>query len=166
MCLFYLHFLFDFKTRYELMFIMILKNEVSYIGSSQNNWPIKCPLYLHRVSAGFPSPAEDECESSLNLNSLMVKNAEATFFLRVLGCSMERVGIFEGDIVVVDRSIPVQYGNIVIAFIQNAFTIRRLVKKGEKVLLQAENIHDPIIEIKNPEEFEIWGTVTYVIHKP
>lgn len=140
------------------------KNEVSYIGRAQTKRSIKRPLFLHRVSAGFPSPADDECESLLDLNELVIRNTESTYFLRVLGYSMENASIFQGDIVIVDRSIVAQPGNVVIAFIQDAFTIKRFLKKGEKCFLQSENLHYPLIEIE--KDFEIWGVVTYVLHKP
>lgn len=148
------------------MFIMEkLNNDVSYVGQTQNNRGSECPLSLHSISAGFPVSVENEGKSLLDLNDLMIKNVESTFFLRVMGSSMENAGIFGGDIVVVDRSLPVRFGNIVIAYIENGFTIKRLMKEGEKIFLQPENEAYPIIEVNNPEEFAVWGTVTYAIRK-
>lgn len=143
----------------------MISNEIYYIGRAQAEWAIKCPLYLNRISAGFPFPTEEEREPSfLDLNELMIKNSEATFFLKVKTYAMENIGIFYEDTIVVDRSVAVRTGNIVIGFFQGVFVIRRLVQRGEKLILQSENKHYPPIEVK-VEDFEIWGTVTFVIHK-
>jgi DNA polymerase V len=156
------------KENNRQMFIMarsnFFKNEVSYIGRVRKGRSMNCPFCRHCNSAGFSSHAEDDCESFLDLNELMVKNTEATFFLRMQGYSMENAGIFHGDIVVVDRSV-VESGNIVIAVMQGCFTISRLIKKGGRVWLKPENVHYPSIEVKNLEDFEIWGTVVYTIRK-
>lgn len=142
-----------------------LINEIIYIGQVREDDLEDCPLYLPYISAGFPLPSEDLYEPSLNLSKLMIKNGEATFLLRVQSYAMDEAGIFSGDMVVVDRSIPVQDGHIVIAFIQNVFIIRRLVKRAGKVLLQADNSQYASIEIEDGDDFEIWGIVTFVIHE-
>jgi len=151
---------------FMFMELAILNNEVLYIGQVQKEWLSRCPLYLTGISAGFPLPSEEVYESSLDLHQLMVKNGEATFLLKVQSYAMDGAGIFCEDLVVVDRSIPVQNGHIVIVFINNAFIIRRFIKRGRKILLQSDNNQYASIEIEDEDDFEIWGIVTFVIHKP
>lgn len=138
--------------------------EVFYIGRARLQWVIQYPFFLNLLSAGFPFYADQECKSFLDLNQLMIQNSEATFFFKVKTYAMEDIGIFYDDTIVVDRSVAIKEGSIVIGFFQGAFIIRRLMHKGEKLILRPENKHYPLMEINN-EDFEIWGTVTFAIHK-
>lgn len=122
-------------------------------------------LFLNTVKAGFPSPAEDFADKELDLNSYLVKHQSATFFVKVSGNSMINAGIFDGDILVVDRSLQPLNNNIVIAIVDKEFTVKRLKKFNRKVFLAPENPNYPIIEIKSESELEIWGVVTFVIHR-
>jgi DNA polymerase V len=88
------------------------------------------PLFGGKVAAGFPSPADDYVEKSLDLNELLVKRPAATFFVRVQGASMIGAGIHNGDMLVVDRSLEAQSGSVVIAVINGDLTVKRLVIKG------------------------------------
>lgn len=123
------------------------------------------PLFESPVEAGFPSPATDEIEAELNLHKLMVKHPAATFFVRAKGDSMIGAHISPGDILVVDRSLSPSDGKIVIALINGEFTVKRLKIEGSKIILLPENKeYDPII-VKEGVHFEVWGVVTYVIHR-
>ena len=122
------------------------------------------PLASANVQAGFPSPAEDHMENSLDLNEHLVSNPAATFFVRVQGNSMRDAGIQGGDILVVDRSITPGNGQIVIAMLDGDFTVKRLRKRGSRIFLEAENADFAPIEITEKQELTVWGVVTFVIH--
>lgn len=117
------------------------------------------------VPAGFPSPAEDGIECSLNLNDLVIKHPAATFLVRVRGDSMQQAGIFSEDILVIDRAIRAKDKDIVLAILDGEFTVKRLRLKGAKVQLVSENVSYAPIEISPERDFQVWGVVTYVIHR-
>lgn len=119
--------------------------------------PIDIPLLACRVAAGFPSPADDFIEGRLDLNALIERPA-ATYFLRASGHSMSGAGIFDGDLLIVDRSIAPKPGHIVIAAVFGEFTVKRLVRgNGGRWRLEAENPGFPPMDL--PEDSEIWGVV-------
>jgi DNA polymerase V len=123
------------------------------------------PLYLSKVSAGFPSPAENDIAEKLDLNTYLVKHPAATFLVRANGLSMLNAGIHENDILVVDRSLTPSDGKIVIAAIDGQLTVKRLKKSGNgELLLLAENPDYKPIQIREGNEVTIWGVVTNVIH--
>ncbi len=124
---------------------------------------LRMPLFSSNVPAGFASPADDFVEEYLDLNDLLVKREEATFFVRVAGRSMIDAGIQPDDILIVDRSVEARHGKIVIAVINGEVTVKRLFNRGGKVLLKAENPRYKDIEVKG--ELHIWGVVTSVIHQ-
>lgn len=124
----------------------------------------RLPFYENRISAGFPSPAQNDEEERLDLNELLIKHPSATFFLRVTGSSMINAGIHHGDILIVDRSLPPAHGKIVIASVNGELTVKRLHAAGGKVKLVAENPAYPTIDITEEMEMRIWGVVTNVIH--
>jgi DNA polymerase V len=126
---------------------------------------MELPLYASRVSAGFPSPAEDHMETSLDLNKFLVKHPAATFFVKVQGDSMTGAGIYPGDIIVVDRSLEPGKGKIIVAALNGELTVKRLYYKGKRPFLKAENPNYPSIYIQENMDFMIWGVVTSVIHK-
>ena len=125
---------------------------------------LHAPLCLSNVSAGFPSPAENYIDKTLDMNELLVSHPEATFFVRVSGDSMCDAGISHNDILVVDRSLQAKNHDIIVAILFGEFTVKRWYKKANKAFLVAENPQYPPIEITEASEFEIWGVVTYVIH--
>lgn len=117
------------------------------------------------VAAGFPSPAADHTQKRIDLNEQLVRNKAATFLFKVKGDSMTGVGIYANDMLVVDRSIDPKHNNIVLAVLNNDFTVKRLYKRGGVVKLVAENpIYPPII-IKEGDDFTVWGVVTFNLHK-
>ena len=123
------------------------------------------PVYLGPVQAGFPSPAEDCMEGTLDLHEHLVRHKSATFFLRASGQSMINAGIFDGDLLVVDRIMPATHNKVVIAALDGEPTVKRLVRRNGRVLLVPENPDYPEIYITEHEYVHIWGVVRYVIHK-
>ena len=124
---------------------------------------IQIPLFFDSVSAGFPSPADDFLESSLNIHEHLVKNPCSTFFLRVAGESMSGAGIHPDDILVVDKSRSPQNNDIVIAVLESAFTVKYFRRFDQKtILLESANPAYPNIKVS---EIEIWGVVTGVVRK-
>ena len=124
------------------------------------------PYYLHKVGAGFPSPATDYIEDDIDLNSHLITNAPATFIIRVQGKSMTNVGIYDGDLLIVDKSLNPKNFSTVIANINEELVVKTLVNsKGNYYLTSgSKNTSDRINLTDNPEII-IWGVVTYVIHK-
>lgn len=118
-----------------------------------------------KVPAGFPSPAADHTRKRLDLNEHLIRNKEATFVFRVKGDSMIGIGIYDDDELLVDRSIEPKHGNIVLAVLNNEFTVKRLHRRGGVVKLIAENPIYPPIVVKDGEELMIWGVVTRNLHK-
>lgn len=126
----------------------------------------KLDLFLSPVTAGFPSPASDYVDKSIDLNEILIKNKVATFLVRALGDSMIEAGIFSGDILIIDKSITPASKNIVVAILNGEFTVKRFVKDGNRIFLQPENKKYRNIEISEEDDFKIWGVVTFVIHNP
>lgn len=125
---------------------------------------VRSPLYLSKVAAGFPSPADNYVERRLDLNEHLIKHKEATFFVRVNGDSMTGAGIFDNDLLVVDRAINPASGRIVVASINGELTVKRLLQKDGKLWLVAENPDYAPIEMKEDMECVVWGVVTNAVH--
>jgi DNA polymerase V len=123
------------------------------------------PLFSTGVSAGFPSPADDFIEQRLDLNEHLIRHPAATFFVRVAGDSMVDAGIHHDDILIVDRSMHPRDKKIVIAVLDGELTVKRLVKNGNGWRLKAENAAYPPLDVNEDQQFEVWGVVTYAIHK-
>lgn len=144
--------------------IRVPLSQVEQVMKSVQHRYYRIPFYQCSVAAGFPSPADDEMESSLDLNELLIKHPTATFFLRVSGSSMINAGIHDNDILIVDRSIEPGDGKIVIAAVNGELTVKRLYKRGKELQLLAENDAYAPIKITDGTELHIWGVVTSVIH--
>lgn len=140
---------------------------VTYMGVSgdavqlQQNY-LAIPLFGDAISAGFPSPAQDYIEQTLDLNELCIKHPAATFFVRVEGDSMVNAGIFPNDILVIDRSIQATQGDIVVASLYGEFTVKELVLGANPCLLPHNPAYQPI-SIPEGSDMEIFGVVTNVI---
>ncbi len=126
---------------------------------------IAFPLFDEKVPAGFPSPAEGRLDTRLNIEDLLVKHPAATFFVKVEGDSMIHAHIQSGDILVIDRALSPVSGKIVMARVAEEFTVKRLLVREDRFFLVPENPHYKEIEITGREDVEIWGVVTYTIHK-
>jgi len=130
----------------------------------ENSTPV--PYLLSRISAGFPSPADDYIENNLSLSELLIRNHLSTFLMKTSGDSMVDVGINDGDILVVDRSIEPKNRDIVIAILEGNLTVKRLLFKASgSILLKSENTAYKDIKISESADLEIWGVVTSVIHQ-
>lgn len=120
----------------------------------------KLALYSSQPAAGFPAPGDDEVEATLHIHDLLVKHPATTFFVRVRGDSMEGAGIFSGDILVIDRSLEVRDGAIVVAALNGEMVVKRLRRSGSTEQLISENeAYDPIT-VGEEESCVIWGVVT------
>ena len=123
------------------------------------------PLHLHKVGAGFPSPATDYVEDDIDLNSHLIKNIPSTFLIRVQGKSMNNIGIRNDDLLVVDRSLNPKNFSTVIVNVNEELVVKSFVREKNESFLTSgsKNLKDKINLTENPEIF-IWGVVTYVIH--
>ena len=122
-------------------------------------------IKLVNAAAGFPSPAENYIEEQLDLNRYLIKNKESSFFVRVSGDSMINVGIFDNDILIVDRSLTQTRQSIILASLDGELVIKKLIKdQSENYYLKSENTNYPNIKINFNTDTIIWGVVTYVIH--
>jgi len=124
---------------------------------------LQIPYLLENVQAGFPSPAQDYIEQTLDLNQLCIKHPAATYFVRASGDSMVGAGIFDKDILVVDRSLNAGHGDIVIAGWDGELTVKELRTKPS-VSLVAHNPNYPTINVHGFAELDIFGVVSHVIH--
>lgn len=115
--------------------------------------------------AGFPNPADDFVEGSLDLNDYLIKHPAATFFVRVAGMSMRGAGILPNDLLIVDRAVEPYDRAIVVAILDGEFTLKRLRKRAGRVELIPENKSYKPILVTEESDFQVWGVVTYVIHK-
>ena len=116
------------------------------------------------LQAGFPSPGEDLEGSPLDTNELLVRNPSATFFMRVSGQSMRDAGIYEGDIVVVDKSVAAKNGDTVVAVVNGDYTLKKLgISKGSQPRLIPANSDFSELELSGNDEMSVWGVVTFVI---
>lgn len=132
---------------------------------AENSGDSSNPLYLSSIPAGFPSPAEDFLEKRLDLNDYLIKNHPATFLIRVSGESMTNAGIFDGDLLVVDRSVEAVDGKVILGVLNGEFTVKRLQKKGKEIFLIPENPGFKPIKVTDEMDFRVWGVVTFAIHK-
>lgn len=122
------------------------------------------PLFTGKVAAGFPSPADDYIEKTLDLNDLLIQKPAATFFVRAEGESMLGAGIHPNDILVVDRSLEPTIGKIVICALNGELTVKRLKSIDKEIILGAENPDYADIIVQEYIDLVIWGVVTNVIH--
>jgi DNA polymerase V len=127
--------------------------------------PLSLDVCGWKVPAGFPSPAADHTQERVDLNQELIRNKDATYLFRVKGDSMVGVGIYEGDTLVVDRSVTPKHNHIVLALLNNEFTVKRLYRRGGIVKLVAENTIYPSRLIKEEDDFTVWGIVTFNVHK-
>lgn len=120
---------------------------------------------LRQVAAGFPSPAEDHLDKPLDLNEYLVKNKPATFFVRVKGHSMEGRGIYQDDIAIVDKSLEVSNGDIIVAIYNGGFIIKQIRKESGQIWLDSAHNDYPPILVQELDQFQVWGVVTNTIRR-
>ncbi|BCT87728.1 peptidase S24-like family protein [Acinetobacter baumannii 348935] len=124
---------------------------------------MKIPLAAEKIAAGFPSPAQDYVDKTLDMNEHLIRNEAATFVVKVASLSMRDAGIEIDDELIVDRSIDAKHEDIVIALIDNDFTVKRLMIENNYRWLKAENPDCSDIHLQDGQEMVIWGVVTFVI---
>jgi len=140
-------------------------NELEFY-SIDTTTELEIPLFESNISAGFPSPADDYIDLKIDFNKLLIKNPAATFCVRVNGVSMKDAGINNGDILVVDRSIEPKNNSVAVCFIDGEFTIKRITRVKHELFLVADNPEYKPIKISKDNDFQVWGVVRFVIHKP
>jgi DNA polymerase V len=143
----------------------IKKEELAFYSLNNDNLK-KIHVYEGGVSAGFPSPADDYLDVDLNLHQYLVKHPASTFFIIAKGHSMEKAGIGDEDLLVVDKSLEAKNNDIVIAVVNGEFTVKRYLNINNQFILRAETELNnyPDIKIDESIDFEIWGVVTHTIH--
>ncbi len=130
---------------------------------SKQPMPLSLPLFSARISAGFPSPADDHMDGRIDLNQQLVQHPAATFFVRVQGDSMTGAGIYNGDLLIVDRALEAKSGTIVVAVVNGELTVKRLLLTGKRIRLMPENPAYPPSEIGEGLELVIWGVVAHTV---
>jgi len=121
--------------------------------------------FVESLKAGFPSPAADHTGERIDIVRELTPHPDTTFYARVSGESMCEVGILDGDIAIVDRSLEPYNGNYVVAYIDNEFTLKEFRRDEKGIHLIPHNTSFPVIEIGENDNFSIWGVVTHVVHK-
>jgi DNA polymerase V len=135
---------------------------IELIGVSTET-ELALPVVSENISAGFPSPAMDFIYLTIDLNKYAIKNRDATFFGRVKGKSMKDIGIHDGDLLVIDKSIKPANDHIAVCYLDGEFTIKRIViEKGSCWLVPANKDYQAL-EVQEHNDFQVWGIVTYVI---
>ena len=137
----------------------------SYSSLKKGSSTLLIPLVKGTVSAGFPSPAEDYIELDIDLNKYLIKSPISTFFLRVSGNSMNNAGIYNNDLLIIDRSIKPHPGHIVVALLDGEFTLKRLIKEKDNYYLKADKENYPAINLYDYIDIQIWGVSIYSIHE-
>ena len=154
---------FSYPIELNLSLLQSLGVEIFHFDKTSPRIPL--PIFGSKVAAGFPSPADDYIEKSLDLNELLIQKPAATFFVRAQGESMLGAGIHPNDILVVDKSADAIDGKVVIAALNGELTVKRLTKNLDGTwYLKAENNAFPDILLHDDLELVIWGVVTSVIH--
>lgn len=124
---------------------------------------LKLPFIVNGISAGFPSPADDFLDINIDLNKHLIKNPSTTFYGRVKGDSMKDVGIHDGDLLIVDKSLEPKNNKIAVCFIDGEFTVKRIIIEKDIIWLIAENKDYEPIKVTVDNDFIIWGIVINVI---
>ncbi|MEY5047315.1 MAG: hypothetical protein RLZZ175_674 [Bacteroidota bacterium] len=131
--------------------------------TAETNTELSLPVVTNGISAGFPSPADDFLDTSIDLNKALIKNPNSTFYGKVKGDSMKDVGIHDGDLLVIDKSLEPQDGKIAICYIDGEFTVKKIkIEKDCCWLVPANEKYKPI-KVTQENEFIIWGMVINVI---
>lgn len=133
------------------------------IYSAEMGAEMELPFIESGISAGFPSPADDFLDISIDLNKALIKNPSATFYGRVRGNSMIDAGLSDGDLLIIDRSLEPIDGKIAVCFIDGEFTVKRIKLEKNHCYLMPENDEYQPIKVEEDDDFIIWGIVTTVI---
>ena len=123
------------------------------------------PLYGDAVPAGFPSPADDYLDMDLNLHDYLVQHPYASFCVKAIGDSMVDAGIKSSDVMVIDRALTPKNNDIILAVIDGEFTVKRIKKNDDELYLMPANENYRPMKITEDMDFQVWGVVTFIIHK-
>jgi DNA polymerase V len=137
-----------------------MQNSVALYNAPDTPSALTRPLFFTLVAAGFPSPADAHLDRDLDLHELLIQHPAATYYVRLAGDSMQGVGLYDGDILVVDRSLEPKHHDIVIAVLDGELTVKRLFPQGDLIQLRPANHRYPIITVTPDQEWLIWGVVT------
>jgi DNA polymerase V len=140
------------------------KKELAFFKADAST-KIEIPVAIDKIPAGFPSPADDYMEDRLDLNEKLIRNPSSTFFAKVSGHSMVNAGINDGDLIIIDKSLPAKNESILVCALNGEFTIKKLKKIGRDHYLMPENADFEPILLSEDNDFMIWGVVTYSIQK-
>jgi len=139
---------------------------------SDNQWeffPVKLgeslpmPMIETTIQAGFPSPADDYLDTGIDLNKELIRHPSATFYIRVRGDSMRGMGIDEGDLLIVDRSLEAENGRVAVCCLNGAFTVKRLLIEPHVCWLMPANERYRPIKVTQEDDFLVWGIVIHII---
>ena len=149
----------------ELFHILLYLSLYCRLEQKKNIMKLVLPFHVNKVGAGFPSPATDYVEDDIDLNAHLIKNIPSTFLIRVQGKSMSNIGIHDGDLLVVDKSLNPKNFSTVIVNVNEELVVKNFIKEKDQSFLTSgsKKFKDKINLTENPEIF-IWGVVTYVIH--
>ena len=149
----------------ELFHILLYLSFYYRLEQKKNIMKLVLPFHVNKVGAGFPSPATDYVEDDIDLNAHLIKNIPSTFLIRVQGKSMNNIGICDGDLLVVDKSLNPKNFSTVIVNVNEELVVKNFIKEKDQSFLTSgsKKFKDKINLTENPEIF-IWGVVTYVIH--
>lgn len=129
------------------------------------NYKTLIPYYEHGIQAGFPSPGADYLENAIDLNEALIQNPSSTFIGRIKGTSMKDIGIFDNSLAIIDKSLSVKNGNMVVAFVDNGFTLKLIKMEKNRVFLMPCNKDFEPILMDESNEGMVWGRVTYIINQ-
>lgn len=150
-----------FDAHFFAMLVSVVVYEYGKIGSRAR----LTPFFENGIRAGFPSPAADYMEKSIDLNEALIRNPSSTFIGRITGDSMVDMGIFDGALAIIDKSLQVTTGDIVVAWVDGGFTLKKLLIESGKVLLIPFNKKYKPIVIDDSNEGAVWGKVTHIINE-
>lgn len=139
--------------------------ELKSYSTSSKNEEDELKKLSQKIETGFPSPANDHLEKALSLEDLIVRRPTSTFYVRAEGNAMKAAGIFDGDILVIDRSLNAIEGSIIVVSLDEDIIIRKLVKKGNRLFLISGDVKYAPIPIGRETNWMIWGVATHLIHK-
>ena len=135
------------------------------INNFEESSEVELQLFENRIQAGFPSPAQGAFADSVDLNNELINNPASTFCARVIGDSMVDSGIYEGDMLIIDRSLEPHNGDIAVCFIDGDFTVKRLLINEVGIFMVPANRKYPVIKVPDESNFIIWGIVSHIIKK-
>lgn len=139
-------------------------NRLTFYRTEAND-DVSLPYAEGGVKAGFPSPAQDYIDDAIDLNRVLIGHPESTFVVRVDGTSMIDSNVMDGDLLLVDKSVEAQEGSMCVCVLNGEFTLKYIHKRNGRLWLVPDNEEFEAIEVGEEEQFEVWGVVSYVIHK-